>query len=145
VVPTPTRAPGIGINIPGPQGTPTTITIPLPIPGLGGNTTPGVPQLPITIPGITDGSPGLPALPGASGTPPPDAKLTADTARQKVKDTLANCRLLQVQVDASQVTFEPPSWSVRLPLTGATWSVNDDTGVVTPDERATERARTCRL
>ena len=32
-----------------------------------------------------------------------------------------------------------------LPLTGATWDVNDETGQVTPDERAAERARNCRL
>lgn len=153
VVPTPTRQPGIGINVPGPSGTPTQITIPLPIPGLGAGGTPGAggaPQLPIPIPGLT-GSPGipeisgLPAIPGASGTPPPNAKLTADTARQKVKDSVSNCRILQTQVEASQVTFEPPTWTVKLPLTGATWTVNDETGEVTPDERAAERARTCRF
>jgi hypothetical protein len=143
--PTATRAPGIGINVPGPQGTPTTIT--LPIPGVG--STPGVPNLP--IPGV-GGSPGLPtitvptiAIPGARGTQPPNAKLTADQAREKVKESLSNCRLLQSQIDLSQVTFEPPTWSVRLPLTGATWNVDDETGAVTPDERAAERARTCRL
>jgi hypothetical protein len=147
VVPTPTRQPGIGINIPGPGGTPTQITIPLPIPGLGASGTPGAdgaPQLPITIPGLS-GTPGVPVIPGSSGTPPPDAKLTADSARQKVKDTISTCRVLQAQVEASQVTFEPPNWTVRLPLTGATWTVNDDTGAVTADERAAERARTCRI
>jgi hypothetical protein len=147
VVPTPTRQPGIGINIPGPGGTPTQITIPLPIPGLGASGTPGAggaPQLPITIPGVS-GSPGLPVIPGASGTPPPNAKLTADSARQKVKDSVANCRLLQTQIEASQVTFEAPNWTVKLPLTGATWTVNDESGAVTPDERAAERARTCRI
>ena len=146
-VPTPTRQPGIGINIPGPQGTPTPINIPLPIPGLGANGTPGAlgsPVLPITIPGL-NGTPGLPPLPGASGTAPPNAKLTADGARQKVKDSISNCRLLQTQVEASQVTFEPPTWTVRLPLTGTSWKVDDETGAVTPDERAAERARTCRL
>ena len=98
------------------------------------------------------GSPGLPtitvptiAVPGASGTQPPNAKLTADQAREKVKESLSNCRLLQTQIELSQVTFEPPTWSVRLPLTGATWKVDDETGAVTPDERAAERARTCRL
>lgn len=130
-VPTATSAPGIGINVPGPQGTPTTIS--LPIPGVSG--TPGLPT--ITLPTIT--------IPGASGTQPPNAKLTADQARQKVKDTLSNCRLLQSQIDLAQVTFEPPAWSVRLPLTGATWKVDDESGAVTPDERAAERARTCRL
>jgi hypothetical protein len=142
---TATRAPGIGINVPGPQGTPTTIT--LPIPGAGG--TPGLPNLP--IPGA-DGSPSLPTitvptitLPGASGTRPPTAKLTADQAREKVKETLSSCQLLQSQIGLSQVTFEAPTWSVRLPITGATWKVDDETGAVTPDERAAERTRTCRL
>jgi hypothetical protein len=143
VAPTATRQPGIGINIPGPGGTPTQVTIPLPIPGLGAAPG-GSPQLPIPIPGIS-GTPILPVLPGASGTPPPSARLTADGARQKVKDLVANCRILQTQVEASQVTFEAPNWTVRLPLTGATWTVNDETGQVTPDERAAERARTCRL
>jgi len=149
-IPTPTPQAGLGITIPGPQGTPTTIAIPLPIPGLGGGGTPGVPQLPISIPGLGD-SPSLPTItvptiviPGASGTQPPSAKLNADQAREKVKDTLASCRLLQTEIDLSQVTFEPPTWKVRLPLTGATWSVDDVTGAVTPDERATERIRTCR-
>lgn len=144
-VPTATRAPGIGITVPGPQGTPTTIS--LPIPGTGG--TPGLPNLP--IPGA-GGTPGLPTItlptitiPGASGTQPPNAKLNADQARQKVKDTLTNCRLLQGQIDLAQVTFEPPAWNVRLPITGATWKVDDESGAVTPDERAAERARTCRL
>ena len=143
--PTATSAPGIGITVPGLQGTPTTIT--LPIPGVG--STPGLPNLP--IPGVS-GSPALPIItvptitsPGASGTPPVNAKLTADQAREKVKETLANCRLLQSQIDLAQVTFEAPTWSVRLPLTGATWKVDDTTGEVTPDERAAERARTCRL
>ena len=142
---TATRQPGIGINVPGPQGTPTTIT--LPIPGIG--STPGLPNLP--IPG-TDGSPTLPtitvptiAIPGASGTRPPGTKLTADQAREKVKETLSNCQLLQSQISLSQVTFEAPTWTVRLPLTGASWKVDDETGAVTPDERAAERARTCRL
>ncbi|MGE3270934.1 MAG: hypothetical protein AB7P40_19430 [Chloroflexota bacterium] len=147
-IPTPTRAPGIGINIPGPQGTPTTVTIPLPIPGLGANPngTPGAqPQLPITIPGIGDGSPGIPPIPGASGTPPPNAKLTADGAREKVKEFLKDCRLLRVEIEASQVTFDPPTWSVKLPISGATWTVNDDSGEVTPDEKAAERARNCRF
>ena len=144
VAPTATRRPGIGINIPGPGGTPTQVTIPLPIPGLGGPSADGSPQLPITIPGLS-GTPGVSALPGASGTPPANAKLTADTARQKVKDTVSTCRVLQTQIEASQVTFEAPTWTVRLPLTGATWTVNDDSGAVTPDERAAERARTCRL
>jgi hypothetical protein len=153
--PTATRAPGIGINVPGPQGTPTTIT--LPIPGLSGGT-PGLPSLP--IPGIGDGTPGLPnlpipglsgspvlptiAIPGASGTPPPSAKLTADGAREKVKESMPNCRLLQREIDLTQVTFEAPTWSVRLPLSGATWKVDDASGGVTPDERAAERVRTCR-
>ena len=138
--PTPTRAPGLGITVPGAQGTPTTIT--LPIPGLG--STPGLPNLP--IPGA-GGSPGLPTItiPGASGTAPPSAKLTAEQAREKVKESLTNCRLLQSQIELSQVTFEPPTWNVRLPLTGATWNVDDETGAVTPDERAAERARTCRV
>ena len=142
---TATSAPGIGITVPGPQGTPTTVT--LPIPGVSG--TPGLPNLP--IPG-TSGSPGLPTItlptitiPRASGTQPPNAKLNADQARQKVKDTLTNCRLLQGQIDLAQMTFEAPNWTVRLPITGATWTVNDETGAVTPDERAAERARTCRL
>ena len=90
----------------------------------------------ITVPTIV--------IPGASGTQPPSAKLNADQAREKVKDTLASCRLLQTEIGLSQVTFEPPTWKVRLPLTGATWSVDDVTGAVTPDERATERIRTCR-
>jgi hypothetical protein len=136
---TPTRAPGIGINVPGPQGTPTTIT--LPIPGIG--STPGVPSLPIPIPGV-GGTPGLPALPGASGTQPPAAKLNAEQAREKVKESISACRLLQTQIELSQVTFEAPTWIVRLPLTGATWRVDDETGAVTPDERAVERVRTCR-
>lgn len=142
---TATSAPGIGITVPGPQGTPTTIT--LPIPGVSG--TPGLPNLP--IPG-TGGPPSLPtitvptiAVPGAVGTRPPNAKLTADQAREKVKETLSNCQLLQSQISLSQVTFEAPTWSVRLPITGATWKVDDETGAVTPDERAAERARTCRL
>jgi hypothetical protein len=139
VAPTPTRAPGIGINVPGPQGTPTTIT--LPIPGVG--STPGLPNLPIPIPGVS-GSPGLPALPGASGTQPPAAKLNAEQAREKVKESISSCRLLQPQIELSTVTFEPPTWVVRLPLTGATWRVDDETGAVTPDERAAERVRTCR-
>lgn len=126
-----TSAPGIGINVPGPQGTPTTIS--LPIPGISG--TPGLPT--ITIPTIT--------IPGASGTQPPNAKLTADQARQKVKDTLSNCRLLQGQIDLAQVTFEPPAWSVRLTVLGGTWKVDDESGAVTPDERAAERTRTCRV
>lgn len=136
---TSTRSPGIGITVPGAQGAPTTIT--LPIPGLG--STPGLPNLP--IPGV-GGSPGLPTItiPGASGTPPPSANLTAEQAREKVKETLTSCRLLQSQIELSQVTFEPPTWTVRLPLTGATWKVDDETGAVTPDERAAERARTCR-
>jgi hypothetical protein len=138
--PTATRAPGIGINVPGPQGTPTTIT--LPIPGLSGGT-PGLPNLP--IPGLS-GSPVLPtiAVPGASGTPPPSAQLTADGAREKVKESMPNCRLLQREIDLTQVTFEAPTWSVRLPLSGATWKVDDASGAVTPDERAAERVRTCR-
>jgi hypothetical protein len=142
-VPTPTRAPGLGINIPGPQGTPTTISIPLPIPGLGGGATPGagIPNLP--IPGLGDS--GIPGLSGATATPPPSAKLTADQAREKVKESLSNCQLLQTQISLSQVTFEPPTWHVRLPLTGATWNVDDNTGAVTADERAAERARNCRL
>jgi hypothetical protein len=125
IVPTPTRAPGLGINIPGPQGTPTTVSIPLPIPGLGAS-----PQI---------------AIPGANGTPPPSAKLTADQAREKVKESLANCQLLQTQIGLAQVTFEPPNWRVRLPLSGATWTVDDTTGAVTADERAADRARNCRL
>jgi hypothetical protein len=133
---TATRAPGLGINVPGPQGTPTTIT--LPIPGLSG--TPGLPGLP--IPGVGGGSP---TIPGASGTAPPSAKLTAEQARQKVKDSLGDCRLLQREIELTQVTFEPPTWNVRLPLTGTTWKVDDETGAVTPDERAAERVRTCRL
>ena len=130
-VPTATRAPGIGITVPGPQGTPTTIS--LPIPGTGG--TPGLPT--ITLPSIT--------IPGTSGTQPPNAKLNADQARQKVKDTLTNCRVLQRKIDLAQVTFDAPAWNVRLPITGATWKVDDETGAVTPDERAAERARTCRV
>lgn len=155
VAPTPTRAPGIGINIPGPQGTPTTVTLPIPVIGDGriGDGTPGLPNLPIpSLPGQGDGSPGIPtitlptiAIPGASGTPPPNAKLTADGVREKVKDSLTNCRLLQGQIELSQVTFEAPTWTVRLPLTGASWTVNDDTGEITPDERASERIRNCRL
>jgi hypothetical protein len=148
-IPTPTRAPGLGINIPGPQGTPTTVTIPLPIPGLGATPGAGVPSLP--IPGF-GASPGLPTItlptitiPGAGGTPPPSAKLTADQAREKVRDTLANCQLLQTQIALSQVTFEAPTWHVRLPLSGATWNVDDNTGAVTPDERAADRAKSCRL
>jgi hypothetical protein len=141
-LPTTTPQPGIGISIPGPQGTPTNVTIPLPIPGLGAQ--PGSsPSLPtITLPTIT-----IPtiSIPGASGTPVPGAKLTADGAREKVKDSLSNCQLLQAQISLSQVTFEAPVWHVRLPLTGATWDVDDNTGAVTPDERAAERARTCRL
>jgi hypothetical protein len=147
-IPTPTPQPGLGITIPGPQGTPTTIAIPLPIPGLGVGGTPGVPQLP--IPGL-GASPSLPtitvptiAIPGASGTQPPNAKLNTDQARAKVRDTLANCRLLQTEIGLSQVTFEPPTWKVKLPVSGATWSVDDATGAVTPDERAAERIRTCR-
>jgi hypothetical protein len=135
--PTNTPAPGIGINVPGPQGTPTTIT--LPVPGI--SSTPGLPQLP--IPGLGS-TPGLPALPGASGTQPPNTKLTADEARAKVRESISNCRLLQAQIDLSQVTFESPTWIVRLPVTGASWRVDDETGAVTPDERAAERIRTCR-
>jgi len=137
--PTNTPRPGLGVNIPGPQGTPTTVT--LPIPGI--NATVGVPSLP--IPGLS-GSPVLPSIIGAGGspTPAPGAKLTADEARQKVKDATSSCRLLQPQLELAQVTFEAPDWLVRLPLTGATWRVNDDTGTVTPDERAAERVRTCR-
>jgi hypothetical protein len=142
---TPTRAPGIGINIPGPQGTPTTVSIPLPIPGLGGGT-PGADAPSLPIPGL-GASPVLPTIPipGASGTPPPNAKLTADQAREKVKESLANCQVLQTQIGLSQVTFEAPTWRVRLPLSGATWSVDDNTGAVTADERAAERARNCQL
>ncbi len=137
--PTNTPRPGLGITIPGAQGTPTTIT--LPIPGI--NATVGLPNLP--IPGLS-GSPGLPAItnPAAKSTPPPAAKLTADQARQKVKDSIASCRLLQPQIDLAQVTFEAPNWVVRLPLTGATWRVDDEAATVTPDERAAERVRTCR-
>jgi hypothetical protein len=134
---TPTAAQGIGITVPGPQGTPTTVT--LPIPGISG--TPG------SLPTLTLSTLTLPTLiiPGASGTQPPNAKLSADQARQKVKDTLSNCRLLQGQIDLAQVTFEPPSWSVRLPISGSTWKVDDESGAVTPDERAAERARNCRI
>ena len=129
-VPAPTATrPGLGISVPGPQGTPTTIALPnLPLPGITGS--PG--QATVTIP-------------GARGTPPPNAKLTSEQAREKVKETLTSCRLLQSQIEVSQVTFDPPNWSVRLPLTGSTWTVNDDTGAVTADERAAERARTCRI
>ena len=142
-VATPTRAPGLGINIPGPQGTPTTISVPLPIPGLGAGGTPGTGGPSLPIPGL-NGSP-IPAIPGASGTAPPNAKLNADQAREKVKESLSNCQVLQAQISLSQVTFEPPTWHVRLPLTGATWNVDDNTGAVTADERAAERARNCRL
>ena len=132
VVPTPTRASGLGINIPGPQGTPTRVTIP--IPGLGATPGAGAPSLP--IPGLGNR--------GGDATPPTDAKLSADQARQKVKDSLQNCRVLHVEIDAAQVTFDPPTWHIRLPLSGATWSVDDATGAVTADDRATQRARTCR-
>ena len=53
--------------------------------------------------------------------------------------------LLQGEIDLAQVTFEPPTWSVRLPITGSTWKVDDASGAVTPDERAAERVRTCRV
>jgi len=154
--PTPTPRPGIGISIPGPQGTPTTIPIPLPlppIPGVAGTpniTIPipgadGTPGLPIPIPGV-GGSPGISLpIPGASGTQPPNAKLTADDARKKVQDTLGTCTILKTEIGVAQVTFEAPTWIVRLPITGGTWRVDDATGAVTPDERATERQQRCRL
>lgn len=125
--PTATSAPGISITIPGPEGTPTSLPLPIPIPGLSSS-----PSIPIPVP-------------GASGTPPPGAKLDAEQAREKVKATLSNCRLLQLQIETAQVTFEPPNWVVTLPLSRATWRVDDATGAVTPDERAAERARSCRL
>jgi hypothetical protein len=153
--PTATRAPGLGINIPGPQGTPTTISIPLPIPGLGGTPGTDVPSIPTLIPEIPTLLPTviaplatlLPggAIPGVNGTPPPNAKLDAEQARQKVKDSLSSCQVLQAQIGLAQVTFEAPVWHVRLPLTGTTWNVDDNSGEVTPDERAAERTRNCRL
>jgi hypothetical protein len=117
-VPTSTSAPGLGINIPGLGAAPGAGAPSLPIPGLGNR--------------------------GGDATPPPGAKLSADQARQKVKDSLQNCRVLHVEIDAAQVTFDPPTWHIRLPLSGATWSVDDATGAVTADDRATQRARTCR-
>lgn len=132
--PTATSGTGISITIPGRDGTPT--SLPITIPGI--TSSPSIP-----IPGLS-GSPSVP-IPGASGTPPPNAKLTADLAREKVKESLRSCRLLQVEIEASQVTFEPPDWLVTLPLSRATWRVNDETGAVTPDERAAERARNCRF
>ncbi|MFN8635900.1 MAG: hypothetical protein U0893_18780 [Chloroflexota bacterium] len=151
--PTPTPAPALIPGLPN-----------LPIPGISGaNGTPGIPQINIpgvnqtpgtpviTIPSITIPTINIPSvtiptivLPGASGTQPPSAKLTDADARQKVKDTLGNCRFLQTQIDLSVVTFEAPNWSVKLPITGATWKVNDATGEVTPDDRATERMKNCR-
>jgi hypothetical protein len=138
--PTPVRTPtpqaAIAIAIPGPEGTPTTIPIVIPtLPTL---------QIPtIVIP--TNVTIPIPGAPGSNPTPPPNAKLTPDQARQKVKDTLSNCQLLQVQVDLALVTFEAPDWLVKLPLSGATWRVNDGTGAVTPDQQAADRARLCRL
>jgi len=135
-VPTPTPAPGLSISIPGPQGTPTTIPIAIPtIPTL---------QIPtIVIP--TNVTIPIPGAPGSNPTPVPNAKLTPDQVRQKVKETLSQCQLLQVQVDLALVNFEAPDWIVRLPLSGATWRVNDETGAITPDARAQERARLCQL
>lgn len=130
--PAPTNTPGgITIPIPGAGGTPTNITLPIPV--ISG--TPGLPT--ITLPTIS--------LPGLSGTQPPSAKLTADQARQKVKDTFPNCRVLQSQIDLAQVTFEAPDWSVRLTITGGIWKVNDESGAVTADERANERVQNCRV
>jgi hypothetical protein len=156
--PTSTPQPGIGISIPGPQGTPTTIAIPLPIPPIPG--VEGTPNITIPIPGA-NGTPGITLpIPGVSGSPeitlpiqvpgvgggtqPPSAKLTADDARRKVQDSLGNCALLKTEIAVAQVTFEPPTWVVRLAITGGTWRVDDNTGNVTPDDRATERQRSCR-
>jgi hypothetical protein len=134
--PTATPQPGIGIQIPGPQGTPTTVTIPipsLPVPVTITIPTIVIPTLPISI------------APPATSTAVAGAKMTADQARQKVKDSLSNCQLLQVQIDIAQVTYEAPNWLVRLPLSGATWRVDDNTGEITTDDRAAERQRLCRL
>lgn len=134
--PTSTPGPGIAISVPGPQGTPTTFPITIPtLPTL---------QIPtITIP--TNVTIPIPGAPGSNPTQPPGTKLNADEARKKVKDTLGSCQILQVQVDLALVTFEAPNWVVRLPLSGASWKVDDNNGNVTADERAAERARLCRL
>jgi hypothetical protein len=132
--PSSTPRPGIAIQVPGPEGTPTTLPITLPsvtIPTIV------IPTLPIPIP--------IAGAPGSNPTAPPAAKLTVDQARQKVRDTVGTCQLLQVQIDLALVTYEAPNWLVKLPISGASWTVNDTTGAVTPDERAAERQRNCRL
>ena len=96
-----------------------------------------IPTLPVPIP--------IAGAPGSNPTAPPAAKLTPDQARQKAKEMVGSCQVLQVQIDLALVTFESPNWMVKLPISGATWTVNDATGAVTPDERAAERQRTCRL
>ncbi|MCC6177879.1 MAG: zinc ribbon domain-containing protein [Chloroflexi bacterium] len=118
-LPTPTPVPtptrGPSINIPIPGAT-ATISIPISIPNFG-----------------------------ASPTPPPNTKLTADQAREKVKASLSSCFLLRQEIELANVTYEPPNWLVTLRITQATWRVDDATGTVTPDERAAERQKNCRL
>jgi hypothetical protein len=125
VAPTPT---------PTPRPTPTPVPTPTPagiLPGL-----PGLPQVPIPTP--------LP-LPGrGEATPIPSARLTEEQARDRVQESVSQCRILRTELRLARVTFEAPNWVVTLPLSGATWRVNDTTGQVTPDERATQRLRECR-
>jgi hypothetical protein len=125
IAPTPT---------PTPRPTPTPVPSPTPariLPGL-----PGLPSVPLPIP--------LP-LPGrGEATPIPSARLTEEQARERVQEFVSQCRLLRTELRLARVTFEAPDWVVTLPLSGATWRVNDATGQVTPNERAAERQRGCR-
>jgi hypothetical protein len=75
-------------------------------------------------------------------TPVPSAKLTADQARERVRQSLDRCPILRREIDIATVTYESPNWIVKLPST-LSWRVDDATGTVTPDELASVRQRLC--
>jgi hypothetical protein len=115
-----TPGPGPTVGKPSPGGTPTpTVSGPLGLP------------IPIPIPKRDD------------PTPLPTARLTAERARERVRESLDRCLLLRREIDFAEVTYEPPNWTVTLPVTRYAWSVDDATGTVTPNDRAAERQRLC--
>jgi hypothetical protein len=112
-----------------------------------------VPKLP--IPGLDKANPGgglpvpgglpIPGVGGSGGdpTPVPNAKLTRDEAKDRVKDFIEGCRRLGLEMSLAQVAFEAGNWLVRAPG-GGIWIVNDATGAITADAQAEERQKDCR-
>jgi len=121
------------LSAPVPTGTPLAVVTPA--------STPRPTNTPLTIALPTSISlPNLPVI-GNTPTPVPDTKLSADQARQAVKDSLpGRCVGVEILIDLAQSTYEAPNWVVTI-LPGDVWRVDDGTSAVVPDEKAAARAQ----